>query len=117
MILFGAKAALIAVDAKWADPETWGVLRQQTGTVTDFDNSYDLIQKTTTLDSSPSLQFREITTVDTAGKAVFDDDTKFFLLGPDSTTPTDGIVIGRGPDADGAAVRAQGWESFGTSTP
>ena len=32
----GAKAALIAVDAKWADPETWGVLRQQTGTVTDF---------------------------------------------------------------------------------
>jgi putative spermidine/putrescine transport system permease protein len=31
-----AKDALIAVDAKWADPELWAVLRQQIGPVTDF---------------------------------------------------------------------------------
>ncbi len=30
------KAALIAIDAKWADPAAWGVLRQQSGKVTDF---------------------------------------------------------------------------------
>ncbi|MCA3263467.1 MAG: ABC transporter permease [Telmatospirillum sp.] len=30
------KAALIAIDATWADPAAWGVLRQQSGKVTDF---------------------------------------------------------------------------------
>lgn len=28
--------ALVAVDPKWADPEIWGVLRQQSGPLTDF---------------------------------------------------------------------------------
>jgi len=31
-----AKAALIAIDPKWADPALWGVLHQQSGRFTDF---------------------------------------------------------------------------------
>jgi hypothetical protein len=84
----------------------------RTGTVKDFDSSYNLVTRTTTLDAAPALTFREVDSVDAQGKAVFDDQAAFFLLGPDSTTPTRGIVIGRGPDADSVSQAAAGYDGI-----
>jgi hypothetical protein len=80
----------------------------RTGTVTDFDANYDLITRTATLETAPMLTFRETIAVDNKGKPVFDDERTYFLISQDSETPTNGIVIGRGPDADSVSLAAAG---------
>ncbi len=79
----------------------------RSGTKTEFDTSYNLVETTTTVDSTASLCFRELESV-TNGVAVYDDTKKFYLLGPDALTPTEGIVLGRGPDANTVSTFAAG---------
>lgn len=101
--LVGLSSTALTTDVEFALPEK----RQRAGKAMQVNGNKKLVEEDATVNSSPSLEFREILGLD-GGNPVYDDDLKFFLLGPASSTPVAGVIIGRGPDAGAVSDAAAG---------
>jgi len=93
----------LTTDEEFALPEQ----KQKPGQAKKVNANKKLVTEDATLNAAASLEFREILAVEN-GEPVYDDELKYLLLGPESSTPVEGVIVGRGPDADSVLDAASG---------
>jgi hypothetical protein len=93
----------LTTDVEFSLPEK----KQKPGRAKVVNNNKKVVEEDVTVNSSPSLEFREILGL-ANGEPVYDDELKYLLLGPESVTPVQGVIIGRGPDPDSVTQAASG---------